>query len=164
MRSPRTARAFTLLELTLVMLIFAVIGAVVTPVIIAATDSYASARSLRSRTENAAFALDRVRRIIREAPRGSATRLDVAESGTDVLVFTDDTGVRLNGTTLELVTPAGTAPLARAVSAFVLSPLAPDGVTPIAPDDAHLFDFSLTIDGVTLTGAALPRVNLVGDS
>lgn len=158
-RTP-TRTAFTLLELTLVMVMFSIIGAVVTPVIIAGTDSYASARTLRTRVDAASSAIEQVRRVLREAPVGTGTRLDVVSATNDSIVFVGGEGVRLNGTTLELLTPTAAAPIARAVDWFDIEPIDDDGASVVTHENAHRFYVTLTIDTVTLTAVVFPRVNI----
>lgn len=160
----RISRAFTIIELVLSMLIIAIIAGVVAPVTISATDAYAKARTLREASENAAFAIDRVTRILHEAPAGVATRLDVLTATPTTLIFTDSHGLRLNGHTLEMMTPDGAFPIARSVSAFEIRYIDDDGISLAVPNaNAHRLHVTLQVGPVTLSAVIFPSVNLGGD-
>jgi prepilin-type N-terminal cleavage/methylation domain-containing protein len=153
-------RGFTLLELVLAMTVVAVVSVVVTPVLLASADAYAAARDLRRTADEAAFATSLVTRTIREAPPGDSTRIGVVSADADSLIFTNDTGVRLTGGTLEAVTPQGPVPVARGVSALAFVYVSDDGVTPCPPAEAHRVHVSLTVRGLTVSAVAFPRVNV----
>jgi len=158
-------RAFTLIELILAMMIMSLVTAVVTPVILSATDAYASARTLRNQSETASFSVDRVVRALREAPSGTATRLGITTATADTIIFTDGQGLQLTESTLELVTPDGTAPIARDVESFTIEYLDEDGLTPVDdPANAHRFHVSIELPGQSLRVCAFPRVNVGGGS
>lgn len=160
MRSARRHHGFTLLELMLSAVIMAVVAAVVMPVIMSATDAYASARSLRSSVESASYAIDRIRRVIREAPANAdGTALAVAQASSTQLEFENQTGFRLDGDVLEIVTPDGVAPLARAVSNLEIQYLSEDGVAAAAdPASAHRVHIRMTVSGMAVSTCAFPRV------
>ncbi|RMH28537.1 MAG: prepilin-type N-terminal cleavage/methylation domain-containing protein [Planctomycetota bacterium] len=160
MRSDRRHHGFTLLELMLSAVIMAVVAAVVMPVIMSATDAYASARSLRTSVESASFAIDRIRRIIREAPpKADGAALAVYQASSTRLEFENQTGFRLNGDILEIVTPDGEAPLARKVSNLEIQYISSDGVTAAAdPASAHRIHIRMTVSGVDVSTCAFPRV------
>lgn len=157
----RREPGFTLLELILAMIVMGVIGAAVTPVIVASTDSYATARSLANHSQAAQFAIDRVIRCLREAPAGTTTRLSLETSSGTVLEFTDGNGIQLNGTTLELITPLGNAPIARDVTELTIEYIDDDGITVVDdPANAHRIRVTFAIDSHSLVLIAFPRVNV----
>ncbi|MEM9372401.1 MAG: type II secretion system protein, partial [Planctomycetota bacterium] len=154
-------RGFTLLELVLAMLVMGVIGATVTPVIVAETDAYATARALRSETQATRFAIDRITRCLREAPAGSVTRLSVASGSESSLMFSDGNGIQLTDTTLEIVTPDATAPIARNISGLTIDYIDDDGVSPVAdPANTHRFHIEFMTDNQTIRFRVFPRVNI----
>lgn len=156
--------AFTLLELMLAAIVMAVIASVVMPVIVAATDAYASARSLRTSVESASYAIERIARMIREAPLSeSGELLAIAQATEHHLEFADGRGFRFDGSVLELLTAGATAPLARDVEGFGLHYLADDGVTPAAePAAAHRVHVEMTVGGVRVSVCVFPRVRAGG--
>ncbi len=153
---------FTLLELLASIVVMSVISATIMPVIASASDSYVVARQVRSTTEQAAFALDRVTRITRQAPIGANdTGLAVVSASVRAIEFSDGTGVQLLGTTLEMLVPGDTpVPLCFEVESFSIEYLADDGVTSTlgTPELTQRFVFTIVVDGVTLKTLVFPRV------
>lgn len=159
-----SSRAFTIIELVVAMVVMSVIAGVITPVIVSATDDYAASRDLRTAVDDGAFAIDAMVRIIRAAP-GDAGGLDLTSADAQSFIPATGRGFTLTGTTLELVTPAGNAPLARDVRAFELVYLLEDGITQAAtPADAHRIHISADIGGLSLSAAVFPRINIGGGS
>jgi len=153
---------FTLIELLAAIVVMSVISATIMPVIASASDSYVVARQVRSTTEHAAFALDRVTRITRQAPIGANdSGVDVTSALSSAIEFGDGTGVQLLGTTLEMLVPGENAvPLCFDVESFTIEYLGDDGVTNTAqtPELTQRFAYSIVVDGVTLKVLALPRI------
>lgn len=160
MNAARIHRGFTLLELMLSAVIMAIVAAVVMPVIMSATDAYASARSLRTSVESASFALDRIRRVIREAPANlDSAGLAIVQASSTSLEFENTTGFRLDGQVLEIITQDGVAPLARSVSHLEIQYLSEDGVSAAAdPALAHRVHVQMTVSGVPVSTCVFPRV------
>ncbi len=101
-------RGFTLVELLLAMTVMSIVAVVVMPVIVSSADAYASARSARGTTERVVYALERFGRVVREAPFDEDSGgLGVASASVSVLVFDDGTGIRVNGSALEMLAPDG---------------------------------------------------------
>lgn len=155
-------RAVTLLELVAAITVLSIIASVIMPVIVSATESYASSRSLRSSTESLAFASDQLQRAIRSAPSGVAgTGLGVSTATNDRVVFTDGTGFELDGTDLNILVPGSDpAPVCRDVESFSISYIAQDGSSNAIgdPTNAHRIAFMIQCDGATVSGVAFPRV------
>lgn len=161
MRHRARRAGFTLLELTLSIIAVSAVSAAVVPLLVSATDAYAASRQARDAVNDAYFAIDALTRLVREAPAGAATRLQIHAADESSLLFAPDRGVRLTGSTLELLTPDGDAPLARAVESFTIEYLDHDGRTPAAdPADAHTLRVRLTVSGMTLSTVIFPRVNI----
>lgn len=156
-------RGFTLLELVLAMIVMSVVAVIVMPVTVAATESYAQARTLRDTAESGFYAMDRVIRLIREAPAGTSTGLDVASADASGIVFGDGRGVRLSGTDLVLVDGDTESPLLRDVGVFELTYLEADGGT-VAADaaNAHRIHVRLQAAGMELAAVVFPRVWIGG--
>jgi prepilin-type N-terminal cleavage/methylation domain-containing protein len=155
-------RGVTLLELVAAITVLSIIASVIMPVIVSSTESYASARSLRSSTESLAFASDQLQRTIRSAPSGAGgTGLGVSTATNDRVLFTDGTGFELDGTDLNILIPGSDpAPICRDVEAFSISYIAQDGSSSAIadPTNAHRIAFMIRCDGATVSGVAFPRV------
>lgn len=158
----KLANGFTLLELLAAVVVMAIISVVLTPVMLAASDSYIVARQVRSDTERLAFALDRITRIVRQAPIGeSESGVGVASASATQLVFTDGTGIQLTGDTLELLDTSGAAvPLCRGVEALTIAYTGADGLTSTlaTPQNTHRFSFTLASGGARLSVVVHPRI------
>lgn len=132
--------AFTLIETIAVILIVGLLAGVVGPLMVGAADAYAGARDDRRATEDASFALDRIVRILREAPEadtpGTPAFTKTTSSG---FAFADGTQIILSDTDLMMQIGAGAfAPLCRDVTDFELTYLRADGLPLDTPggDDA----------------------------
>ncbi len=161
----RTRRGLTLLEVTLSMVIIAVIAAIVVPVTASLGDAYASAADTREAAEDAAYALDRVVRLLREAPEsGVPGQIGFARVESSAVEFTDNRAVELIDTDLVLTDASGVQGiLCRQVAAFEIGYLAADGATETAatPEETRRFTVRLVARGVELRGAAFARVTIV---
>lgn len=153
------SRGFSLIELVASLVIVSVISAVLAPVLNSAADALVTARELRRASDDAGFAMATVTRLLREIPPGESVNLELSSADATSIVFGDGRGVRLSDATLEMVTPTGSAPFARAVTAFEIVYLADDGRTPSAPEEAQRFHVTMTVGGMTLSGVVFPRVN-----
>jgi len=153
---------FTLIELIAAITVMSIITVSIMPVIGAAGESYAVARQVRSSTERAGYALDRITRITRQAPVGAGNSgVGVASAGSTSLVFTDGTGVQLTGTTLEMLVPGeNPVPLCFDVSSFTVEYFGDDGVsnTILTPTQTHRFGFKVITENVEMSVVVLPRV------
>ncbi len=161
-RQPIVQHGFTLLEMVAAVVVMSIISVTLMPVIAGASDSYASARAVRSSTERAAFALDRIARIVREAPIGNGnTGVGIDSATQSEVIFSDKTGVRLSGTTLEMLVPGqGAVPLCFDVDSFVIQYFAQDGVTDtiLTPTQTHRLAFTIETANVKMSVLAHPRV------
>ncbi|MCA9304624.1 MAG: prepilin-type N-terminal cleavage/methylation domain-containing protein [Phycisphaerales bacterium] len=155
-------RGVTLLELVAAITVLSIIAAVVMPVIISATESYATARTLRSSTESLAFASDQLQRVIRSAPSGAGGEgLGVSVGTTQRIEFSDGTGFELDGTDLSILVPgADPALICRDVESFTISYIAADGSSNAisTPTEAHRIGFMIQCEGSVVSGVAFPRV------
>ncbi len=158
-------RGLTLLEVTLSIVIVGVIAAIVVPVTASLGDAYASAADTREAAEDAGFALDRVVRLLREVPEGSAGgQVGIVRADADAVEFTDNRGVELSGSDLVLTDEFGVqGVLCRQVTAFEIGYLAADGVTDCSatPEQTRRFTVRLVVRGVELRGVAFARVTIV---
>lgn len=155
-------RAFTLIELLAAITVMSIISVTLMPVISSATESYIVSRQIRSSTERAGFALDRITRIARQAPIGAGdSGVGIQTAGVDSVEFTDGTGVRLLGTTLEMLVPGrNPVPLCFDVSSFAIQYLADDGLTntSLSPTLTHRLVFTIATENVELAVLVHPRV------
>jgi prepilin-type N-terminal cleavage/methylation domain-containing protein len=152
-------RGFSLVELVASLVVISVISAVLAPVLNSAADAIVTARDLRRASDDAGFAMATVTRVLREIPPGDGVNLALSSADATSIVFEDGRGVRLSDSTLEMLTPAGPAPLARQVTAFEIVYLGSDGRTPSAPAEAQRLHITMTVRGMTLGGVVFPRVN-----
>lgn len=162
----RARRAFTLVEMICAVVVVAVSASIVVPVVNAAIDNYAASRTIRARTDDAAFALERIVRIIREAPAGVAPAtlgIDVATPTS--LLFADGNGVSLAGDVLTLSAGLSSSPLCRGVSAFSIDYLGEDGVTSTlgSPETTQRFLVMLRIGDSEFRVVAAPRTRIFGN-
>ncbi|MEM9065660.1 MAG: hypothetical protein AAGB51_09250 [Planctomycetota bacterium] len=158
-------RGATFIELTVTISVLAVIGASLAPVVNAAVDAFASARDAGDAADEASFALDRIVRMLREAPEGATTgTAGVSVAGSDRVALSDGSEIELVGTTLEITEGGQTAILAEDVSVFELSFLGDDGITDTSatPEDTHTIQIRLVVAGLDLRGIAMPRVRMAG--
>ena len=155
-------RGFTLLELLAAILVMSVISAVVLPVISSASDAYTTTRDVRNNTERMGFALDRITRIIRQAPIGDGeSGVGIQTATRESLVFSDGTGFDLNGTDLRMRVPNQTpAILCSDVHELSIQYLHTDGVTSTlgTPASTHRIVVTLTSGELQLSTVAHPRV------
>lgn len=155
-------RAFTLLELLAAVLVMSVISAVLLPVISSASESYTTTRDVRTRTERVALALDRISRLIREAPVGDGdSGIGVTQATSSSLEFTDGNGFLLeNGSLMLLVPDMYPVILCDDVDDVVVQYLGDDGVvnTIAAPGSTHRFVVTVTSDQLEMSVIVHPRV------
>lgn len=160
------ARGFTLVELLASIVVLAIIGAVVLPLVATATSRYRIATDQRAAVERVAYALDRVVRLIREAPAGPGGTLDLASASADALRFGDGRGIEMASGDLVLRLPDGTTGvLCPDVDVVELRYIAADGVTDVGATDparAWRVEVRLGAAGVELIAAAFPRVRTMG--
>ncbi len=161
-RKNTSCRGVTLLELMASIVVLSIIASVITPVIMSATDAYASARRVRSSTESLAYASDQLQRVIRQAPSGAdGTLLGVTTATSTRVVFLDGTGFELVGTDLNLLIPGEAAvPVCRDIGLFKIDYIGMDGSTSVIADPTatHRVSFTITKDGSTISAMAFPRV------
>lgn len=161
-RNDQHQSGFTILELLAAITVMSIISVTLLPVMSAASESYTVSRQVRSSTERAGFAIDRILRIIREAPIGdSNTGVGVTSSTSTSVQFSDGTGLQLSGTTLEMLVPGQSpVPLCFDVDSFAIQYIGDDGIssTALTPTLTRRFDITLTTDNVTMSAIAFPRV------
>jgi len=162
MKKHTSNSAFTLIELLASIVVMSIISVTLLPVIGAASDGYASSRAVRSSTERAGFALDRITRIARQAPIGSGdVGVGITSASSNSIEYADGSGVQLVGSTLEmLVLGASPVPLCFDVDSFSIDYYADDGITStsLTPTLTHRFVFTIVTQGVELSVLVHPRV------
>lgn len=159
-------RAFTLVEMICAVVVVAVSASIVVPVVNAAIDNYAASRTIRAQTDDAAFALERIVRIIREAPPGVAPGTVGIETATPTsFLLADGNGFSLAGDVLNLTAGLSSSPLCRGVSAFNIDYLGEDGVTSTlaAPETTQRLLVTLRIGDSEFRVVAAPRTRVFGN-
>lgn len=161
-RTRHAHHGFTLIELLAAILVMSIISVTLMPVIASASESYIVARQVVSSTERAAFAIERITRIVRQAPIGpDDVGVGIASATTTSIEFTDQTGVVLVGTDLEMLVPGSDpVPLCFNVESFEVRYIGADGITNtiLDPTRTHRIEFLITTQGTQLTILAHPRV------
>lgn len=155
-------KAFTLLELTAAVVVMSIISVVLLPVLSAASDAYITTRTIRTSTEQSAYALDRIARIIRQAPIGPGDEGVGIQSATlTSLEFTDGTGFEINDGALEMLVPGSTnAKLCPNIDDLVIQYFADDGITSTlaTPTQTHRICVTLTSGELRMSMVVHPRV------
>lgn len=154
-------RAFTLVELTVTVVVMGVIGAMLIPVIHGAADAYGSAVSTRQTGERVAYAMERMLRMFRDAPLGlSDGTVGVTMATESRVVYSDGRELHLDADgTLMIIEGGVAAPLCRGVEVFVIQYIASDGTTSTLsnPTLTQRFNVTLRAGGFELRGSAFAR-------
>ena len=165
MMSARIRRAFSLVELITAIVVLGVVAAVLLPILGGAVDGFSAAANLREGSERAGYAMDRCLQTLREAPPGAtAGTLDIATAEVSKVIFVDGHGLEMSEGVLYLCdTSTDKSVLCRNVTEFVISYVASDGKTDSMSQASNTqrFVVKITAGGVSLTGAAFPRVGVV---
>lgn len=156
-------RAFTLIEMMGVIVIFATLAAVISPVALQAAGAHRRAATQRDASERAGHALERIVRLLRECPPAveGEPAPGITAAASDSITLIDGSKAELIGTTLWL-TPAGeaAAPLCADVDAFELRYRAADGVadTIADPESTQRIEVRLTAGAFELRTIVFLRV------
>lgn len=157
-----TRRALTLLEVLAAIVVMSVISVVLMPVVTSASESYTVTRDVRARTERVGYALDRISRIVRQAPIGVGDGgIGVVTATNRSVAFSDGTGFGLNGSTLEMLVPGTDAqPLCQGVDELEILYLDDDGVTSslAVPTNTHRFVVTVTSGDLVMSVVIHPRI------
>lgn len=162
---PTARRAFTLLECMLALMVIAVIGALIVPLLQTSANNLAAATNTSRAIDRCAYAIDRIARELREGEVDGTTGdmlLQIAD--VDDVRFVSGRGVELDAGTLYLHDDAGVrAPLVDGVETLVVRYIGEDGVTDTrtTPEQTQRFEVELRVGGLTLRTAALPRARMV---
>jgi type II secretory pathway pseudopilin PulG len=161
----RARRAVTLVEAVASIVVIAVVSAAVLPLVTGTSDSYASAATTRRAAERGAYAMERMIRLLRDAPPTTVPgELGIAIATPTTLRYTDGRGLELTGDTLYLRdTDSSLSVLCREVDAMSIDYLGADGVTDTmsVPADTQRFNVTLRTAGFELRSAALARVKVM---
>lgn len=159
------SRAFTLVEVTMTVVILGIVSASVVPIVFTAGDAYANAASVRRTAEKTAYAMERAVRMLRDTPEGAVRgTVDLSIAGASQVRFGSGKGIELSGTTLyERATDGTLSPLCDNVSSFVVQYLANDGVTSTAatPSTTQRYNITIVCDTFELRSSAFARVRVV---
>lgn len=153
-------RGFTLLEATVTTMVLSVVAVAVLPVINGATEAFSAASTTERMVDETSYALDRVLRLLREAPPGEDLgTIDVASLSAGAVVFGDGTGCRLHGGLLELRSSDGSwHELLGEVAGFELRALDASGAdTSAQPGLVYRFEVRLARGGFELRSVVFCR-------
>lgn len=164
---PLHPRAFTLVELTVTVVVMSIVAALLIPVIHGAADAYGSSVSTRQTSERVAYAMERTLRLLRDVPLGATSgTVGISVATDNSVTFTDGRRLRLESGSLILTDAGVDAPLCREVQAFEIKYLAEDGRTSSisTPTTTQRFAVTIKSGGFELRGAAFARVRAGGAS
>jgi len=157
--------AFTLVEMLISIVVMSLVGAVTLPITMSATDAFVESAKARRTAEDAAFALERMVRLLRDIPAGAVSgEVGIAAATTDSIRFSDGRGIELSGADLlERSADGTTALLCENVRGFAVTLRTEDGTTSAAaaPATAQRIELSLTVDAFKLNAVVLPRVKII---
>jgi prepilin-type N-terminal cleavage/methylation domain-containing protein len=159
------ARGVTLIEMVAAILIVAIIGAMVLPIMNGATDMLAESANVRRTAERVGYAMERSVRMLRDVPPGAVEgELGVTTASATAILLSDGRGIELRSGVLVLIAPEGESELARDVTRFEIGYIASDGRTSsiATPRLASRFTVVIESGGFVLSCAATPRVRMVG--
>ena len=160
-RVSKNHHGFSLLEMIVAMTVMSVISAVIMPIIVTATDSYAVARDTRAGTDRVLYALELSSRLVREAQfEADESGLAVQSATATQFILDDGSGIRLNGTDLELLDTSGQSSiLCTDVDRIQLTYYDSAGVAMVLVVPAQIHRVSLRIQSgdVVLEMYAMPR-------
>lgn len=157
-------RGFTLIEALMVVTILGIIAAGTLPIMQGVATNAAASDRTRRTCEAGAYAMDRIARLLRDAPAGTTTgTLAVTSAAPDTIGFADNRGLFIKGDQLWFRDQSGSEDvLITNVEAFEITYLAADGVTDTSatPQTTQRFVVRLVTGGLELRIAVFPRVRL----
>jgi len=160
-RKQRSRLGFSLLEMIVAMTVMSVISAVIMPIIVTATDSYAVARDTRAGTDRVLYALELSSRLVREAQfEADESGLAVQSATATQFILDDGSGIRLNGSEFELLDSTGESSiLCTDVDRIQLTYFNSAGVAMVlvAPAQVHRVGLRIQSGPVVLDMYSMPR-------
>ena len=163
-RPATSRRGFTLMESLMVVTILGIIAAGTLPIMQGVATNAAASDRTRRTCEAGAYAMDRIARLLRDAPAGTTTgTLALTSAAPDTIGFADSRGLFIKGTELWFRNASGDEDMLIAnVEVFEITYLAADGVTDTSatPQTTQRFIVRLVTGGFELRIAVFPRVRL----
>jgi len=161
------ARGATLVEMIVSITVLAVVASVALPVIHGATDAYAGASTARRTSERAAYAMERIIRLLRDTPAGTLPgEVGIRAASAESVTLTDGRGVALDqGRLLQTDAAGEVGVLCEDVDRFEIAFVGDDGVTDVLTDprSSQRFHIVLVVGGFELRTCVFPRVRVVGE-
>lgn len=157
-------RAFTLMESLMVVTILGIIAAGTLPIMQGVATNAAASDRTRRVSESGAYAIDRIARMLRDAPPGVTNgTINLAAAAADTISFADGRSLFMKGDELWYRNTDGAEDaLITNVQEFEITYLAADGVTDTSatPHTTQRFIVRLVTGGLELRIAIFPRVRL----
>ncbi|MFM9957164.1 MAG: type II secretion system protein [Phycisphaerales bacterium] len=159
-------RGFTLVEMLATLVVVGTVAAITSPIVVGATQAFAKSASQRRAAEQVAGALDRLSRVLREAPAKSspAGAADFASAAADNFALSNGLNVTLSGSTLMLgSTTVKGSPLCQNVTAFQITYLDSAGAAvsvASGTDSVRRVVIRLAAQGVDLSTTVWLRASL----
>lgn len=159
-------RAFTLVELLATIVVISTVAGVTSSILMEASKTYSRSAAHRRSLENAAMALDRIARVLREAPAKEAVpgAIDFIAATPSMLSLSDQTRVEFAAGTVALASTDGVAQtLCNDVSSFNLTyydAAGSEADTSGGTDTVRRVGIRLTTGGVELRTSVWLRASL----
>jgi hypothetical protein len=155
----------TLLEVMVSVVLLSIAGAAVLPVMDAAARLYAESAGTRGETGRLRYAMDRIVRVLREAPAGATPgSIGLSRLYASAVEFEDGAGLALEDGVLRIRHPdLGEGVLLTGVVAFSIVALDEDGARELRDGDAaraDRFRVTLATGRAELRTAVFPRVRM----
>jgi len=160
MKWVRLQHGFTLLEALVTTIVLGVIAGVTLPLISSSTDVYAASTMASKLVDELTFSMDRVVKVLREAPPGNIPEtIGVASASSNGVQFTDGTGCRLENGELLVRNSDGTEGIvATGIDSLELRYRASDGTDSIfTPETTQRFEIEVSSSGLLLRSVAFCR-------
>lgn len=158
-------RGLTLIEMITTIVILAIAGGAVLPVLNSMADTYGASTRLANDVEGAVFAMERVVRTLREVPEGvQSGQVAIATVEKSSILLVDGSGFELDGSSLVMRENGQRAVLCTGVTALEFHTYASDGVTGTesAPATTAIVRVRLMVGEFDLRSTVLIRSRIGG--
>ncbi|GAB4387240.1 MAG: hypothetical protein Kow0022_18730 [Phycisphaerales bacterium] len=156
----RSTHGFTLIEAVVATVILSVVAAAVLPVVTGATETLSDASQVERIVDESCYAMDRIVRVLREAPPGTDPgTIGITSLGASQVIFSDGSGCRVKGGVLQIRFTDGVwGDLCDQVDAFEIRARDASGAdSSDVPQQTQRFEVGLVRGGFELRAVAFCR-------